>query len=572
MASSVNSYHNAIFEDVFFDDQYLYLYDFTKKIYKIIGNYIGVKELKTNLETNTVNVVLEFLPLSGEEIQEHEVSLNQALSISQLENLNLYGMDIHSLNKTIVLKQIRNGLNGLQSSFYHTQMGFSKHQEKLVFKHYKLLGTSNNVNSNYGGSYNIEPLGTLECWMDMFNKEVRGYIPLELAVVFGLSAPIIGLIGDQIHTNSQLIHLVGNSSVGKTTALQLAVSTFGSPVISPDSLLLTYNATQNSLIAKLSGNMGVPMALDEASMIPNKDWTDFLYIVTCGEDKERMTKELKLVQRNSFRTVVLSSGEYSIVSKAANNMGIHGRVLEYSGVKWTKDSNNSNSIKSVCSANYGLIGPLFVEELMKLSQESLIRTHHNLQKKIQKRLKNSQIRDRIAQKLGVYMLTAYIAKQKLELDLDLNGILDFIIENENRKITDIDIAVKAYEYINEVYSKNPHRFLKNNRSNNGRNSTSQHERWGFYIVKNSGNTNKEIVSQLGIAEEQLRILLESDNKFQSMDVIVQAWLEKGWVIKDKDRIFQRRAITPNSRTKCCVLNIEKIERDLYGGENHENRD
>lgn len=35
MASSVNSYQNAIFEDVFFDDQYLYLYDFTKKIYKI---------------------------------------------------------------------------------------------------------------------------------------------------------------------------------------------------------------------------------------------------------------------------------------------------------------------------------------------------------------------------------------------------------------------------------------------------------------------------------------------------------------------------------------------------------
>lgn len=564
MNATPNSYDNPIFPDIFFDHEKIYKSNPKTNTYTQVGNYIGVKALKTNVETKEVNAILEFAHLAGGRIEEIEVPLNKALMVSHLETLNRYGMDVNTLNKNDVLKQIRNGINNIQESFFHTDMGFLHSEDGVTFKHFHLLGNGIGMKSTYEGIYDIKPKGSLEDWLQMFEKEVKGHIPLELAVVFGLTAPLVGLMGDKLNVHSQLIHIVGNSSMGKTTALQLAVSLFGSPKISPESLILNYNATQNSLVKKLSGNMGVPMAIDEASMVPNKDWTDFLYIITNGEDKERLTKELKLVERSSFRTVVLSSGEYSIVSKAANNVGIYGRVLEYSGIEWTRDSVNSNAIKSICAANYGHIGPKFVSELMALGQESLISVYKKWYKKIQPLLRNTQIRDRLAHTLSIYMLAAHIAKKKLALDLNLNGILNFLVENENKKVTNFDIAITAYEYIKEMFSKHPHRFTVAIEGEKDKKYVDSTECWGYVEKTSPKNPSESKVSQIGIAETQLQELLEKENKFQSKDVVIQAWLEKDWLIKEPDRNSKRVKITQNGRTKCYVLNILKIENELYG--------
>ncbi|MTO10423.1 DUF927 domain-containing protein [Turicibacter sanguinis] len=538
---------------------------FKTKTSNKIGNHIGVKSVKTNIETGESKAILDFAHIAGGRIVEQEVSLDKALSASKLESLSLYGMDVNTLNKNQVLKQIRNSISHIQESFIHSDMGFSYYNDQLIFKHYRLLGGKLQKNSIYDGEYGIEPKGSLKNWLDMFNREVKGCIPLELAVIFGLAAPVVGLIGDIVNVNSQLIHLVGNSSTGKTTALQLAVSTFGSPQISPKSLILTYNSTQNSLIKKLSGNTGVPMAIDEASMVPTRDWTDYLYIVTSGEDKGRLTKDLKLVGQSSFRTVVLSSGEYSIVSKAASNIGIHGRVLEFSGIKWTKDSANSNSIKDTCNKNYGHIGPMFVLHLMNIRQELLIKSYHKWNQKIQGLLKPTQIRDRLAQTLSIYMLVTYIAKSKLGLDFNEKEILDFLVRNTNDKATEFDIAIKAYEYIKEVVAKNPHHFTIMIEGNDKKEFVTKTECWGYVEKRFSETSSDEKIIRIGIAIEQLKVLLEKDNQFQSKEVVVKAWGDKEWLITEKDRNSKRVVITENSKgTACYVLDIPKIETELYG--------
>ncbi|WP_195454956.1 DUF927 domain-containing protein [Turicibacter sanguinis] len=565
MNLSLQKYDEPLFPEISFDTNNIYVYDSKTKESKRVGNYIGVKHVKTNIETKESKVTLDFAHIAGGRIEEQEVPLNKALSVNQLESLNIYGMDVNTLNKNHVLKQIRNGLSRMKESFVHSDMGFSYYNDQLIFKHHKLLGSKIQTNSIYDGDYDIEPKGSLKNWLDMFNKEVKGHIPLELAVIFGLAAPVVGLIGDIVNVNSQLIHLVGNSSIGKTTALQLAVSTFGSPQISPKSLILTYNSTQNSLLKKLCGNRGVPMAIDEASMVPNRDWTDYLYIVTSGEDKERLTKELKLVERSSFRTVVLSSGEYSIVSKAANNIGIHGRVLEFSGIKWTKDSENSNSIKGTCNTNYGHIGPMFVLQLMNIRQEILIKSYQKWNQKIQGLLKPTQIRDRLAQTLSIYMLVTYIAKSGLKLDFNEKGILDFLVKNANDKATEFDIAIKAYEYIREVVAKNPHHFTVTEYGSDKKQFVRITECWGYVEKRCSETSSDKKITKIGIAIQQLKELLEKDNKFQSKDVVIKAWGDKKWLITEKDRNSKRVIITENSKgTPCYVLDIPKIEAELYG--------
>ncbi|MTP78846.1 DUF927 domain-containing protein [Turicibacter sanguinis] len=563
--TNITRYPNVIHKDIYYTNFYLYYNDTNNNVYKKIGRYIGVREVEVDIDTHQAMVILEFYPIYGGELRTHKVNLSTLLSTSKLEDLNSIGADVTSLNKGYVLQHLRNALDNVIQSYIHTTLGFSEYDNKLVFKHYNLIGGTKS--SKYDGVYSVKPKGTFKAWDRMYQSEVKGNIPLEAVVLFGLTAPTVAFLGEDVHVQSQLIHIVGDSSVGKTTALQLAISLFGAPTISKNSLIFNYNSTQNGLIKKLSGNMGIPMGIDEASMSSTKDWTEFLYIITGGEDKNRMTKDCLLAEQSPFRTVVLSSGEFSLISKAANNTGIRARVSEYSGITWTQDSENSNKIKSICLDNYGHLGPKFVEELMKLNKESLVKAHKSWCNKIKSKLNHAHIKDRLAQKLAIYMLTGHIANKKLNLQLDLEGILDFLITNENCRLSESDIAIKAYEYIMEIVSKNFHHFKKivsRSRSNRNVNNT---ECWGFLITEISKKTNREEILEIGIAEHQLRDFLEKDNKFQSMDTIITAWLKKGWIIRGKDRICQRRTIgEEKTRVNCYVFDVPKINKELYGDE------
>ena len=563
--TNITRYPNVIHKDIYYTNFYLYYNDTNNNVYKKIGRYIGVREVEVDIDTHQAMVILEFYPIYGGELRTHKVNLSTLLSTSKLEDLNSIGADVTSLNKGYVLQHLRNALDNVIQSYIHTTLGFSEYDNKLVFKHYNLIGRTKS--SKYDGVYSVKPKGTFKAWDRMYQSEVKGNIPLEAVVLFGLTAPTVAFLGEDVHVQSQLIHIVGDSSVGKTTALQLAISLFGAPTISKNSLIFNYNSTQNGLIKKLSGNMGIPMGIDEASMSSTKDWTEFLYIITGGEDKNRMTKDCLLAEQSPFRTVVLSSGEFSLISKAANNTGIRARVSEYSGITWTQDSENSNKIKSICLDNYGHLGPKFVEELMKLNKESLVKAHKSWCNKIKSKLNHAHIKDRLAQKLAIYMLTGHIANKKLNLQLDLEGILDFLITNENCRLSESDIAIKAYEYIMEIVSKNFHHFKKTVRRSRSNRNVNNTECWGFLITEISKKNNREEILEIGIAEHQLREFLEKDNKFQSMDTIINAWLKKGWILRGKDRICQRRTIgEEKTRVNCYVFDIPKINKELYGDE------
>lgn len=563
--TNITRYPNVIHKDIYYTNFYLYYNDTNNNVYKKIGRYIGVREVEVDIDTHQAMVILEFYPIYGGELRTHKVNLSTLLSTSKLEDLNSIGADVTSLNKGYVLQHLRNALDNVIQSYIHTTLGFSEYDNKLVFKHYNLIGGTKS--SKYDGVYSVKPKGTFKAWDRMYQSEVKGNIPLEAVVLFGLTAPTVAFLGEDVHVQSQLIHIVGDSSVGKTTALQLAISLFGAPTISKNSLIFNYNSTQNGLIKKLSGNMGIPMGIDEASMSSTKDWTEFLYIITGGEDKNRMTKDCLLAEQSPFRTVVLSSGEFSLISKAANNTGIRARVSEYSGITWTQDSENSNKIKSICLDNYGHLGPKFVEELMKLNKESLVKAHKSWCNKIKSKLNHAHLKDRLAQKLAIYMLTGHIANKKLNLQLDLEGILDFLITNENCRLSESDIAIKAYEYIMEIVSKNFHHFKKTVRRSRSNRNVNNTECWGFLITEISKKNNREEILEIGIAEHQLREFLEKDNKFQSMDTIINAWLKKGWILRGKDRICQRRTIgEEKTRVNCYVFDIPKINKELYGDE------
>ena len=74
-----------------------------------------------------------------------------------------------------------------------------------------------------------------------------------------------------------IVHIPGNSSTGKTTALRLAISMFGSPKISNNSLFSTYNTTENAMSNRLGGTKGLTFAFDEISTSNINNFTKLIY-------------------------------------------------------------------------------------------------------------------------------------------------------------------------------------------------------------------------------------------------------------------------------------------------------
>lgn len=106
--------------------------------------------------------------------------------------------------------------------------------------------------------------------------------------MIGLSSPVLAYL-KQGHPDlkSLLIHLSGDSTTGKTTALSLAVSVAGNPNSGERSLLRHWNGTLTSVMASLENIHGIPVAFDELSTNTHSNLTSLVYSLTEGIGRAR---------------------------------------------------------------------------------------------------------------------------------------------------------------------------------------------------------------------------------------------------------------------------------------------
>src|SRR5699024_3253485 len=127
--------------------------------------------------------------------------------------------------------------------------------------------------------------GSLSNWLKMYKQEVKGHIPLELAVTFGVSSLVTAYLKNkhEIEFPGTIFSFTGHSSTGKSTAAALAVSVAGNPNKGDETLFRSWNATRNALEGYLSHNYGVPIVFDELSSATFRGTTDLLYSIAEGQ-------------------------------------------------------------------------------------------------------------------------------------------------------------------------------------------------------------------------------------------------------------------------------------------------
>lgn len=223
----------------------------------------------------------------------------------------------------------------------------------------------------------ITSQGSLTEWQENIAAHTRGNSILLNCILLALTGPLLKVLG----LDGGGFHIYGNSSRGKTTALQVAASVWGcgsDPAIdSVNSFAQRWNSTANALEAIAAVHSDLLTALDELGTYNGTDLGIDVYTIAGGQGKSTLTSSRKIRQVRTWRGNILSNGEKSMrqaieesgrTAKAGQMLRIIDIRIEDifpSTPKEMSEADFANHLKQMCSAYYGTAGPAFIQGLVE---------------------------------------------------------------------------------------------------------------------------------------------------------------------------------------------------------------
>jgi hypothetical protein len=160
---------------------------------------------------------------------------------------------------------------------------------------------------------------------EMWRHAIRQYVVPSPLPSLMMAASMSGLFRRWCPDSENfIVHLYGESSGGKTTALKAAASCWGTP----DKLLDNWRSTDNGLERRCAARNDMVIFLDESGMAANEDIVrNSVYMIGNGGEKLRATRDSTDRVTRRFQLVALSSGEKQLI-RDAKFAGQEVRALE----------------------------------------------------------------------------------------------------------------------------------------------------------------------------------------------------------------------------------------------------
>lgn len=214
--------------------------------------------------------------------------------------------------------------------------------------------------------------GSIDGWNEEIGKKCSGNNPLIVSVCAALAGSLLEKLDRQ---EGQVIHWFGDSSSGKSTAVEIAASVWGAP-----QFVRSWNATANGLEGIAAMRNDTCLILDEIDEALPSEVSKIAYMIANGQGKQRAarTGHARKIQR--WRFIGISTGERTLAAVMREtgkrtNAGQLVRVLSipadfeygvFSNLHGFENGRSfSDHLKSARSEHYGHIGPEFVRRLIK---------------------------------------------------------------------------------------------------------------------------------------------------------------------------------------------------------------
>ena len=213
--------------------------------------------------------------------------------------------------------------------------------------------------------------GDMDSWVEFTRLAEKANLDTHMfALCVSLSSPLYAFTG----LKGLTISLYGPTGGGKTLAQLWMQSVWGNP----DKLHFAAKFTQNTLFSRMGLYSNMPMTIDEATMMQDKDVGDFLYWVSQGRDKARLNRNAEERDAKTFAMPVTVSTNKSmaakLVSSGMDTDAQMARLLEVT-VKpsplFTKDSDAGRKVYDFLNSTYGHVGRAFIKNLLELGPSAL---------------------------------------------------------------------------------------------------------------------------------------------------------------------------------------------------------
>jgi len=213
----------------------------------------------------------------------------------------------------------------------------------------------------------LRSAGTVAQWLEIMGPR-RENPRFRFILSAALATPLLEITG----APTFMVYNWGDSRGGKSAALKAALSAWGDP----DVLMLTFNATTNSITAHCVAMNDLPVGLDErqVSSLPEKQLSQLIYAMCTGREKQRLNKDGSMKPEQHWRTITLTTGEEPIISDRTMT-GASGRTIEVIGSPFASET-DAASMYSEVKDQYGTAGPQLLAYLMQDGQREYIREEY----------------------------------------------------------------------------------------------------------------------------------------------------------------------------------------------------
>lgn len=225
-------------------------------------------------------------------------------------------------------------------------------------------------------------------------------------------------------------------------------------------------AIASTLLAYLSitekipvASFGVPLCYDESTINNDINKGNFVYTFVEGKDKLRLNQDSTLKKRNSWLCTALFSAETPFIDIAENdNLGLGVRMMNLENYVYTKNSIHSDEIKTFARLNYGIVGNLVSDYLLKADSAEIKKKFEEIKQAIAKEpeLNKCSLTDRLLLNYALILQTSAILNE-LEILIDTDGIWRICIDNHN-KISESaepgkNAVIRLFNYIASNYKQ-----------------------------------------------------------------------------------------------------------------------
>lgn len=433
----------------------------------------------------------------------------------------------------------------------------------LTFRGY----TGKGINAKYDGNLDIEPKGTKEGLIKGMQRIILGNPNLELAMLLGLSSVVVGYLDCFKNINTMVINIYGNSTTGKTTCCNLAVSMCGNPkpINGKQSLSSTWYGTMNGKFAELAGNKGYTVLYDENGMKDAKlDISSFIYGVHSGKERSKANKDGSCAVSRRWATTFISNGEHSMFDEYSTADGLKVRVLNFGNVVWTKNPEQAHKVDCFSRTHCGKPLELLVDHLLTLNPDDVVKRHDELiEKLIPDILTEARYKERVATMVATLLLTGELFQECLGIELNLGEIKRILLRAVEENTPDAE-AKKAYEYILQCFQRNRNKFAcKKGKETISTSLSLPPKRFGvvtYKILKDNGVDKEEIIDSIWIMDSVFAEWMK-DGHYSNVDNILREWRDKyNWLkVRDNTRLRMSCKIEDGGvPQKCVVIKLPSI--------------